>query len=136
MPTSPSPLPDLPTLTRGLTSVLAGAIGRTPVSVVDRQHCRQGTFPKEIVTCRCEGGKELRLVCKYGRAQTNHISHGHRGGVAYEAAVYRRVLSRSRGPTPRCYGALTDETTTDTWLVLDYLDKGVRVTRATAPGAM
>ena len=137
MPTAISPLPDLPTLTRGLTAVLrrCGSIGG-PLAVVDRQLVDQGTFPKEVVTCRRRGGPELRLFCKYGGGHPEHHSHGHRGGVAYEAAVYCRVLKPARATAPRYYGTYTRKSAGETWLVLGYMDGSLRVTRTHEPGAM
>jgi hypothetical protein len=137
MPRARSLLPDRRTLTRGLTSVLAGSgAGAGPVAVVRRRRCEQGTFPKEIVTCRCGGGEELHLFCKYGSDRADHRSHGHRGGTDYEAAVYREVLEPSRATTPRFYGTYTEEARAETWLVLGYLDGGVRVARTPEAGAM
>jgi hypothetical protein len=106
------------------------------VAVVNRQPCGQGTFPKEIVTCRCEDGSELRLFCKYGSGETNHNCHGHRGGVAYEATVYSQVLQRWEATTPRYYGTHFEERRSETWLILDYMENGVRLTRAAEPGAI
>src|SRR5260370_18105894 len=105
MRTPTSSLPDLQALARGLTSVL-GSSGATkgPVAVVNRQPCGQGTFPKEIVTCRCEDGSELRLFCKYGSGETNHNCHGHRGGGADEAVDDRAGRPGGEGPTPGAYG--------------------------------
>jgi hypothetical protein len=117
--------------------VLAGSGAEAgPVTVVRRRRCDQGTFPKEIVTCRRGGGQELRLFCKYGGDHTNHHSHGHRGGVDYEAAVYRQVLQPSQATTPRFYGTYNEGARAETWLILGYLDGGVRVTRTLEAGAM
>jgi hypothetical protein len=137
MRTPASSLPDLQALARGLTSVLGGSgAAKGPVAVVNRQPCGQGTFPKEVVTCRCGDGSELRLFCKYGSDETNHNCHGHRGGVAYEAAVYSQILQRSRATTPKYYGTYIAEWDCDTWLILDYMANAVRLTRAADPGAM
>src|SRR4029453_2183287 len=114
--TSLSPFPDLETLTAGLTSALQGDAGGR-LTLVDRQPNPHGsTFPSEVVTCRLGGGETLRLFCKY-RAGCDHQAHGHRGGVAYEAEVYQRVLRLAGGPAPRCYSVYADGTTGDVWLI-------------------
>jgi hypothetical protein len=124
-------------LTLGLTSVLrAHGLAGMPVTVVDRHATGQGTFPKEVVTCRCDSGRELRLFCKYGCGHPAHQCHGHRGGVAYEAAVYRQVLEPARTTAPKMYGTFIEKATGATWLILDHLDGSLRVTRSTEPAAM
>jgi hypothetical protein len=132
-----SPFPGLQTLTAGLTSVLIG--GRPAaggLTILDRQPTGQGTFPKEVVTCRLAGGRELRVFCKYGSRRSEHNCHGHRGGVAYEADVYRQVLRPLGASAPRLYGTYVEGTTGETWLILEYLDGGVRVTLTSEPAAM
>jgi hypothetical protein len=136
MPTSRSRFPNRRALVRGLTAVLSAGTAEGPVAVIERQRWGQGTFPKEVVTCRLADGRELRLFCKYGSEESSHNSHGHRGGVAYEAEVYRRVLQRCPSTTPRFYGTYTRRAVPETWLVLAYLDKGVRAARTTDSGAM
>jgi hypothetical protein len=56
-----SRLPNLQSLTVGLTSVL-----RSEVTILDRQpNIFTSTFPSEIVTCRVDGDSKLLLLCKY-----------------------------------------------------------------------
>jgi hypothetical protein len=131
-----SQVPDLQTLTAGLSAVLAGdRLAEDEVVVVARELIGYGTFPKEIVTCRTGRGSELRLFCKYG-AGLDHSCHGHRGGVAYEAAVYRHVLEPFRATTARCYGVYTEATTGEPWLILEYLTGSMFVTKGPEPAAM
>jgi hypothetical protein len=68
------------------------------------------TFPSEIVTCRFNDERELRLFYKYG-AGPSHNVHSHRGGIAYEAAIYHRLLQPLQVSVPTFYGAYTDITT-------------------------
>lgn len=122
-----SRLPNLRTLTGGLASVL-----RSRVTVIDRQpNIYASTFPSEVVTCRVDGRSELLLFCKYGAGHGTSLSGitGHKGGVPYEAAVYRHVLHGSRATTPTFYGAYRDVKTGHTWLILEYLDQSLRVSR-------
>jgi hypothetical protein len=118
-----SRLPNLQTLTVGLASLL-----RSQVTVLDRRpNPYTSTFPSEIVTCRVHGGGELVLFCKYAAGGHPDNVYGHRGGVAYEAAVYRHLLQPSRASTPTLYGTYTDVSTGDSWLVVEYLDKSLRL---------
>src|SRR5215831_20749241 len=61
------------------------------------------TFPCEVVTCRFADGGKLRLFCKYA-ARDGNCSHGQRGGVRYEAVVYRRVLQPAGATAPVFHG--------------------------------
>jgi hypothetical protein len=131
-----SRLPDLQTLTVGLESALrSGGFTNDRLTIVGRQpNIYAASFPSEIVTCRVDGGSELRLFCKYAAGHT-HNSYGHRGGVAYEAAIYRHLLQPSRAPAPAFYGSHTDDLTGDTWLILEHLDDTLRVSHTPEPAA-
>ena len=123
MPATPCPYPDLQILTRGLASVFRTngyTVGH--VTVLDRKPTDRGTFGSEIVRCRLSNGRELHVVCKYGAGHSINV-YGHRGGIPYEAAVYRHVLQPLQAATPTFYGAYTDITTGKTLLVLDYLQQ-------------
>src|SRR6266516_944463 len=101
-----TPLPDLPTLGIGLSSVF-GAVGGAhgSVTVLERQANRYAsTFPSEIVSCRLGNGVDVQVVCKYGSGGPGRRAYGHRGGVAYEAAVYRYVLQPLSLSRPRFHG--------------------------------
>jgi aminoglycoside phosphotransferase (APT) family kinase protein len=131
-----SETPDLQTLTTGLSAVLAGdRLAEDKVVVLARERIGYGTFPKEIVTCLTSGGSELRLFCKYG-AGLDHRCHGHRGGLAYEAAVYRHVLKPYRASTAKFYGLYTAEINGEPWLILEYLTGSMFVTKGPEPAAM
>jgi aminoglycoside phosphotransferase (APT) family kinase protein len=106
------------------------------VTILDRlPNVYASTFPSEIVRCRVDDGSELQLFCKYA-ARHSHNAYGHRGGVAYEAAVYRYLLQPSQVSTPTFYGAYTDASTGDTSLILEHLDNSVRVSRTPEPAPM
>src|SRR5260221_10373477 len=107
MQTPLSLLPDARTLTLRLASAL-NANGSPRLRIWERKRPRyRSTFPSEVVTCRFAGGKPRRLFCKY-EAGREHNSHGHRGGLAYEAEIYRRVLSPLKTLRPEFIGADTD----------------------------
>src|SRR5438552_1397274 len=89
------PFPGLADLTARLAAVLDGqGAARGALTVIEREQSPYAsTFPTEVVTCRTAAGATLRLFCKYAAGRNHHHAHGHRGGVAYEARVYRNVLT-------------------------------------------
>jgi aminoglycoside phosphotransferase (APT) family kinase protein len=78
-----------------------------------------------VVTCRLSGGDNHRLFCKYGTG--GHDAHGHRGGVGYEAEIYRRVLVATGLPVPRFYGAAAAGPAGEVWLAIGYLEPSLRL---------
>ena len=128
MKTPQSLLPDLPTLRERLTIGLADASrGRHPVKVLKRNPPPfMSTFANEIVTCQLPGGRKRRVFIKYGGGRS-HLSFGHRGDIAYEAEVYRRVLQPLPDFRPKYLGAHTDSGTGDTSLFLEYVDRNNRL---------
>src|SRR5438477_12040043 len=117
MQTPISLLPDSRTLTAHLTAVLS-ANGGPQATVLDRKRPRyMSTFPNEIVTCQLADGSQRRLFCKYEAGQ-GHNAYGHRGGLAYEAGVYREVLDLMKAFRPALIAAHTDDTNGGTWLML------------------
>jgi len=126
MQTPPGLLPDSRTLTARLAAALNGD-GDRRLAVLERKRPRyMSTFPNEIVTCRLADGTRRRLFCKYEAGQ-GHNAYGHRGGLAYEARVYREVLDPLKTFRPALVAAHTDDTNGGTWLLLEYLDRCVRL---------
>lgn len=118
-------LPDDQALAAGLKSALAGT-GCASVTVVNRVvNPNASTFPSEVVTCRLGNGDQLRLLCKYGGH--DHPAYGHRGGVGYEAEVYRRVLAAAALSSPQFYGAAPAGPDGEVWLAISYLDHPLRL---------
>src|SRR2546422_679847 len=119
---------DLNGLAAALTAVFArnGSARGRPIAVNREPTPYVTTFPCEIVSCRFADASKLRLFCKYG-VRNGTCSHGQRGGVGYEAEVYRQVLKPARVSAPAFYGSHTDRKTGGTWLVLEYLSKSLRV---------
>src|SRR5258708_4854745 len=125
MQTPPGLLPDSRTLTARLTAALNGDGER--LAVLERKRPRyMSTFPNEIVTCGLADGSRQRLFCKY-EAGRGHNAYGHRGGLAYEARVYREILDPLKTFRPALVAAHTDDTNGGTWLMLEYLDRCVRL---------
>jgi len=120
----PASFPNTHDLAIGLGEVLGD-----DVRVLDRSPAIwASTYPAEVVTCQLGGRDELKLYCKYLGGQV-YNSFGHRGGLAYEVDVYRGVLNGLSLSLPRFYGAYEQPTTCDLWLVLEYLDQALRVTK-------
>jgi hypothetical protein len=116
-------LPDVETLTHGLNTMLGSEdSGQGSLTVLARErNPRTCTYQSEVVTCRTPDGGELRLLCKYS-AGRDHGAFGHRGGVAYEAEVYRQLLESLPVPTPKFYGTHGSALNGDAWFVVAYLD--------------
>jgi Phosphotransferase enzyme family len=83
------------------------------------------TFPCEIVTCEFADYSRLRLFCKYAE-RDEKCSFGQRGGVSYEAEVYRRVLQPLGASAPIYYGSWRDACTGGVWLILEYVNRSLR----------
>jgi len=131
MMTPRSLVPDEARLRRRLAAALGvEGLAASGVAVVARSRPRfMSTFPNEIVTCRLPDGSTRRFFMKYeaGRGET---AHGHRGGVAYEGEVYRRLLAplALMGMTrPDCYAVDLAARERDTWLLLEPVDRARRV---------
>jgi aminoglycoside phosphotransferase (APT) family kinase protein len=123
----PAGFPDLATLERGLQRILANG-SSSQARVARRVPNLEGSFPHEVVTCSV-GGKELTIFCKYGSTHTV-TGYGHRGGVVREVDVYRLVLASSRASSARFIGSWIEPRTGATWLVVEYLENGLRANKA------
>ena len=93
------------------------------------------TFPCEVVTCRLPGNKKTDVFCKYS-AGIDYTGFGHRGGPAYELAVYREVLQPIGVSAPVCYGGQVDPKSGEAWLALEYLPGALGVGKLYRSGAM
>src|SRR5256885_7526573 len=93
------------------------------------------TFPCEVVTCRLPGNKKMDMFCKYS-AGIDYTGFGHRGGPAYELAVYRQVLQPIGVSAPVCYGGQVDPKSGEAWLALEYLPGALGVGKLYRSGAM
>jgi len=134
---APAPFPDLEALAEGLTAVLDDRSGESGlVQILDRKpNPYTSTFPGEVVTCMVADGGEHRVLCKY-TAGGGHSDHGHRGGVGYEAEVYREVLQGLPLPVPAFHGVFACPQAGGTCLVLQYLEAGIRVSKLPVPDSM
>lgn len=137
MQPSRAQLPDLQTLTRILNSILAenGSANDRATVLARQRNPRMCTYPSEIVICQLADGRELQLLCKYEGGR-DHRAYGHRGGTAYEAQVYRQLLRALPITTPTLYGAHKDAITGETWLILRYFDRSIRVEDSPDPAVL
>jgi hypothetical protein len=118
-------LPDDDALAAGLTNALADPHSER-VTIISRQrNPNASAFPSEMVTCRLANGEHLRLFCKYDNGR-DHGAHGHRGGVAYEAEVYRDVLAPAALEVPHFYAAAAGPGG-EVWLVVACVERAVRL---------
>lgn len=86
-------------------------------------------FPSEIVLCRFTDGDELRLLLKYG-LENKHVGHGYWGDVGYEARVYEEILQQLPTSLPKFFGAFPYDTNGQMCLVLEYLDRSLRLDKS------
>ena len=92
------------------------------IEVLDRRkNVYASTFPSEILTCRFPDGRIERFLVKSSSGR-DHSAFGHRGGVRYEAMVYRQVVEPSGLTAPRYYGEISNG---ESAVVLQYLDGAV-----------
>jgi hypothetical protein len=82
-------------------------------------------FGTEVITCRDSGGSVHRLLCKYGPTGTGS-GHGHRGGVAYEGAVYQHALEPQGMGTAQLWAVHDEDEQGLTWLVIEFFDDAER----------
>jgi aminoglycoside phosphotransferase (APT) family kinase protein len=84
------------------------------------------------VTCRFDD-RDVALFCKY-TGGVDYTGHGHRGGVSYEAAVYRDVLAPRYLSTPTYYGSHTSVQDGEHWVFLEYVQGSLRIGKFGVPG--
>lgn len=123
MPASPFPLPDSHDLIHWIEATFnQDDFSMEGVSILAREPSPfASTYPSEVVTCRLTDGRRVQLLCKY-EAGFDHTAFGHRGGVAYEAEIYRQVLKPLPVSKPKFYGLYKDEITGGMWFVTEYID--------------
>jgi ABC-type multidrug transport system fused ATPase/permease subunit len=133
-------LPDLETLTAGITSVFKnnGDTTGQPTILERRPNPYPATYLNEIVTCQFAASGKLRLFCKYdirlcppdsmpSKQPTFSKPSRLYGSVLYEAEVHRCLLQPFQAASPKVYGAHTDPTTGITWLIFEYLGESVHL---------
>lgn len=89
---------------------LASVFGLPPraIEVVDRRFNLYSTSsPGEIVTCRIPHAGQVTVLVKR-QAASRGPDRGHRGGLLYEALVYREVLEPLGVREPRLFGTYVD----------------------------
>jgi aminoglycoside phosphotransferase (APT) family kinase protein len=99
------------------------------VLIERRPNVYTSSAPSEIVTCRFTSGKELQLLLKYDRPDKS-ADDGHWRTVEHEIRVYQELLPLLPTSVARYYGTFTVETTGQRCLILQWLDKALRLHRA------
>ena len=121
-------------------AILLGGLSRTlreaglePQSLdllPDSVHSRSGSYPSETAICRLQSSEILRLFCKCSKG-FDAPTHQHRSGVAYEAEVYRSLVSSFEGTSPSFIGAFENTPRKLVFLVLEELQDVLRVSKTT-----
>ena len=124
--------PGVKDLEAGLQSILFRNGLHGVVTVIERRpNVYESSFSSEIVTCETSDMRTLQLFLKYyDEKRFRDGGHGHRGGVEYEAIVYKNILSKIKLSAAKFYGIYKDTQNACTWLVLEYLDNSIRVGRS------
>jgi aminoglycoside phosphotransferase (APT) family kinase protein len=121
-------LPDTATL----QGRLAGALGCSAVRLIERRpNPHPSTFPSEIARLELADRAMLHAFIKYESGGSNG-SHGHRGGVSYEASIYGLLLEELGVSVPQFYGFYADEQAGSPFLVTEYMTGSVRVSKRSA----
>ena len=123
-------------LERALRHVLGSrGAASTFVDIVDcKANINTSRFESRIVTCRMRDDLHLRLLCKYHDIESyTDYGHGHRGGVLYEADVYRDILEPLPITTPPFFGRYFDPERKRGLLVIGYLDDALRINKSADP---
>jgi Phosphotransferase enzyme family len=125
-------LPDNATL----QTRLAEALGSAPVRVIERRpNVYSSTFPSEIAKLELADRRVLHAFIKYESRGSNG-SHGHRGGVSYEASVYRELLEPLGVSVPDLCGFYADGQEAPAFLVTEYIAGSTSVNKVKSPAAM
>lgn len=109
---------------------------KAPVRIRDRHPVQAASSHfMEVLRCEDAAGRAFKILCKYGHrfawGGADHVeqSQGHRGGVPYEAEIYRHLVAPSGLSAPRFYGSYTDDEGR-TWLFLEHLEGAKRLSKA------
>ena len=122
--------PDLDKLVKILHPLVAKDESKgDQLTILGRERISSGTFPKEIVTCQLSNGNTINFFCKYSSGH-EHNDYGHRGGLYREKKIYDKLLNSIPLPTPKLYGNYFDETNDEVWLILEFIENSVRVSKA------
>jgi len=109
--------------------------GTLPISVEENVY--SSTHSSEILILQTPENRTLRLLCKHAAPSDDALkAQGHRGGVSYEAEVYRNLLSHLPISAPVFFGTFHHATQNECYLVMEQLDDAFRVHNWDDPEAM
>lgn len=127
-----APLPETATL----QGRLAEALGCSVVRVIERRpNVYSTSSASEIAELELGDGTVLQGFLKYESGRANG-SHGHRGGVPYEAGVNRDLLGPLGVSVPEFYGFYDDEQGRSSFLVTEYMAGSIAVNKSSSSTAM
>jgi Phosphotransferase enzyme family len=127
-----SQLPDTATL----QARLAEALECTAVRVIERRpNPYSTTFPSEIAKLELADRAMLHAFLKYESGGSNG-SHGHRGGVPYEARVNRLLLRPLGVSVPEFYGFYADEQGGMSLLATEFMAGSIAVNKSSSTAGM
>lgn len=124
-------LPDLQRLTNYINALIyrdANSADRLIITARGK-NIYTSTYPSEILTCQLADGSELLMLCKYSIGY-DHNMYGHRGGIPYEAEVYRQVLQQVPVPTPHFYGVYENTQENETLLIIEFFKDTLSIKHA------
>jgi len=129
----PFQLPELSKLQPRISAVLSRhGVGECTDVLARRVNDHYSTFDSEIVTCRLEGGAEVKLLCKYGSLEVISC-YGHRGGTPREIQIYENLLQGLPLSRPIFYGKHLDPVVGEAWLFLEYLEGVMKINKSLDP---
>lgn len=113
------------------TAVRRRGLGRGLKITHVRPNTYASSFSSSILNCRLDDGSRFQLFFKRGGGAA-YETFGHKGGVTYEAQVYRQVLQFSKLSLPRYFTSHVHEKS-ETWLFIEHLDHCLRWTHSSEP---
>lgn len=88
-----------------------------------------------IGVLRLGDGERIKLFCKHGRYK-GRSGYEHRGGIAYEAEIYHRILAPLNVSAPPFLGSYVNEFSDEAWIFLVCLENNVKVNMGPQPDAL
>lgn len=127
----PALLPDRAVLEDAFSRSVSGSWpGSTIMEREPAPHA--STFPGELLTCQMTDGSQRLVLSKYS-TQNSHSAEGRGRGLAYEAFVYRDLLSQSELRCPELFGYYQHPVSGEIWLFIEYVANAVRLDETPRP---
>jgi hypothetical protein len=129
--------PGLDRLTHALRSALPteGMDGHRVKILARKPNIFQSSAHSEILVCRLTEGSQTQVFCKHAVSS----SERHpvlKGGVSYEASVYRDVLQPLPVSHAHFYGQYMNPSSGEAWLFIEFLNRTSRLSGTSDADAM